>query len=63
MTLWRKSSYSGGSGTTDCVELAQVAGGVGVRDSRAPERGHLTLSQDSARALARLVKRGGMDLR
>jgi hypothetical protein len=31
---WRKSSYSGGSGSTDCVEVAFVAEAVGVRDSK-----------------------------
>jgi hypothetical protein len=31
---WRKSSYSGGTGGTDCVEVAFVASEVGVRDSK-----------------------------
>lgn len=31
---WRKSSYSGGSTATDCVEVAFVASEVGVRDSK-----------------------------
>lgn len=30
---WRKSSRSGGEGGA-CVEVARVAGGVGVRDSK-----------------------------
>jgi hypothetical protein len=35
--LWRKSSYSNGSGA-DCVEVADsVAGIVPVRDSKSPE--------------------------
>jgi hypothetical protein len=35
--LWRKSSYSNGSGG-DCVEVADgVAGIVPVRDSKSPE--------------------------
>jgi hypothetical protein len=31
MTVWRKSSYS--ANAVDCVE---VAGGIGIRDSKAP---------------------------
>jgi hypothetical protein len=31
---WRKSSYSGSSTATDCVEVAYVASDVGVRDSK-----------------------------
>ncbi|MCX4508842.1 DUF397 domain-containing protein [Streptomyces sp. NBC_01619] len=32
---WFKSSYSGGSGT-ECVEVARIAGGTAVRDSKDP---------------------------
>ena len=31
---WCKSSYSGGSGTTSCVEVAVVSEVVAVRDSK-----------------------------
>ncbi|HYS34830.1 MAG TPA: DUF397 domain-containing protein [Pseudonocardiaceae bacterium] len=31
---WRKSSYSGGSTSSSCVEVAFVADEVGVRDSK-----------------------------
>jgi Domain of unknown function (DUF397) len=31
---WRKSSYSGGSTSSNCVEVAFVASEVGVRDSK-----------------------------
>jgi hypothetical protein len=43
---WRKSSYSQGGGNgTDCVEVAELGGGlVGVRDSKHPETGQLTFS-------------------
>lgn len=37
---WRKSSYSGPEGS-DCVEVAFVLSGVGVRDSKAPTVGEL----------------------
>jgi hypothetical protein len=32
--VWRKSSYSSGNPTGDCVEVAFVASKVGVRDSK-----------------------------
>ncbi|MFD0627071.1 DUF397 domain-containing protein [Streptomyces sanglieri] len=32
---WFKSSYSGGSGT-ECVEVADLASVIGVRDSKQP---------------------------
>ncbi|MFC5747320.1 DUF397 domain-containing protein [Actinomadura rugatobispora] len=52
---WRKSSHSGGTtAQSDCVELARLSGAVGVRDSKAPEAGHLALT---AEAFARLVAR------
>lgn len=43
---WRKSSHSGGVDDHQCVELGRLAPGVGigVRDSKDPDRGHLTLS-------------------
>jgi hypothetical protein len=46
MINWRKSSYSGGGdeGGQDCVEVAAMHGLVGLRDSKAPGAGHLTLS-------------------
>ncbi|WP_173098317.1 DUF397 domain-containing protein [Actinomadura verrucosospora] len=43
---WRKSSYTGGANDEQCVELGRLApgAGIGVRDSKAPEDGHLTLT-------------------
>ncbi|TMR40738.1 DUF397 domain-containing protein [Actinomadura geliboluensis] len=41
---WRKSSYSGSANDDVCVELGRLAPGVGVRDSKNPGGGHLTLS-------------------
>lgn len=56
MITWRKSSYSGGggSGGQDCVEVARLSEGIGIRDSKAPAAGHLSVS---AAAFARLVER------
>jgi hypothetical protein len=43
---WFKSSYSGGN-ATECVEAAFVASGVLIRDSKKPERQHLTVSAEA----------------
>jgi hypothetical protein len=41
---WRKSSYSGGSGSNgNCVEVAHIDSAVAIRDSKAPAAGALTL--------------------
>ncbi|MEV7198929.1 DUF397 domain-containing protein [Streptomyces griseoluteus] len=43
--LWRKSSYSGGSGGESCVEVADgVPGVVPVRDSKVQDSPVLLLS-------------------
>lgn len=39
---WRKSSFSGGGGNDDCVEVAVQPELVGVRDSKHPAGPHLT---------------------
>jgi hypothetical protein len=36
-TAWRKSSYSQGSATSDCVEVAFGRAGAAVRDSKNTE--------------------------
>ncbi|GAA2600827.1 DUF397 domain-containing protein [Actinomadura fulvescens] len=61
MVEWRKSSYSDGEQGA-CVELARLALAVGVRDSRAPESGHLTMSVKSFAELVVRVKRAELDL-
>ncbi|RAY12835.1 DUF397 domain-containing protein [Actinomadura craniellae] len=55
---WRKSSRSGPIDDTDCVELARLPGAIGIRDSKAPEAGHLRLSNESFAALIASVKHG-----
>ncbi|MFC5184745.1 DUF397 domain-containing protein [Actinomadura harenae] len=39
---WRKSSHSHDS-NSDCVELARLPTGLGIRDSKASQAGHLVL--------------------
>ncbi|MGI5419933.1 DUF397 domain-containing protein [Actinomadura luteofluorescens] len=53
---WRKSRRSDSQGDA-CVELASLSGGVGVRDSKAPEAGHLMLDRRDFRALLAELKR------
>ncbi|MBD2891254.1 hypothetical protein amrb99_01570 [Actinomadura sp. RB99] len=63
MTQWRKSSHSGGSSQTDCVEVAGVVSGVGVRDSKNPDGGHITIDRASFATLLLQAKSGALDLR
>ncbi len=53
--MWRKSSHSGNDGS-HCVELADVGGGVGVRDSKAPYAGYLRVNRASLRVLVAALK-------
>jgi hypothetical protein len=56
--VWRKSSRSGGQ-QGDCVELARVdMAGIGVRDSKNPAAGHLTISTDVFGELLGRIKAG-----
>ncbi|MFC0041331.1 DUF397 domain-containing protein [Actinomadura rayongensis] len=56
MIQWRKSSRSEGSRNGACVELAGLSGFVGVRDSKDPDAGHLTLAPETFAALLARVK-------
>ncbi|TDC67840.1 DUF397 domain-containing protein [Actinomadura sp. GC306] len=42
MITWRKSSHSDETGG-QCVEVAALFDAIAIRDSKAPESGHLTL--------------------
>ena len=56
MTKWRKSTYST-TGQSDCVEMAALPDGlVGVRDSKAPHAGHLTLSRRAVAGIMETLK-------
>ncbi|MFB4306593.1 DUF397 domain-containing protein [Actinomadura sp. GTD37] len=54
--VWRKSSRSNTQGD-ECVEVALLEGRVGLRDSKAPEAGHLTMVPEAFAALLAHVKR------
>jgi hypothetical protein len=53
---WRKSSYSNPSG--NCLEAAELAGGVALRDSRLPGGPALVFSRAAWDAFVGDVKRG-----
>ncbi|WP_141582198.1 DUF397 domain-containing protein [Actinomadura sp. WMMA1423] len=55
--LWRKASRSNTQGN-ECVEVADLGGGVGMRDSKAPEAGHLVLTPEAFGLLVDRLKRG-----
>ena len=58
---WRKSSRSGGEGG-QCVELADLGGGIGIRDSKNPDAGHLGIPLDAFIHLVRRIKAHEFDL-
>jgi hypothetical protein len=59
--VWRKSSLSTNNGG-DCVEVAQLPGNIGVRDSKAPDAGQLSISRTEFAALVQRIKRDDLDL-
>ncbi|GAA4323357.1 DUF397 domain-containing protein [Actinomadura luteofluorescens] len=57
MITWRKSTHSDETGG-QCVELAALPHAVAIRDSKAPDAGHLTLTPH---AFADLLTRAKLD--
>jgi Domain of unknown function (DUF397) len=55
--IWRKSSRSTTQGGA-CVEVASLPEAIGVRDSKNPDAGNLTISPEAFGTLVRRVKRG-----
>jgi len=51
---WRKSSFSGGQ--SDCVEV-KLDRFVGIRDTKAPEQGRLTVSRAAWAAAVSSLRR------
>lgn len=56
--IWRKSSRSSDGTSTTCVEVAQLPGAIGVRDSKNPRHGHLTLTAEQFATLIERIKDG-----
>lgn len=60
--VWRKSSRSGtgNTGGENCVEVARLPEAIGVRDSKNPAGGTLSLSTESFATLLTRVKRNDL---
>ncbi|RFU42801.1 DUF397 domain-containing protein [Actinomadura logoneensis] len=54
---WRKSSCSGASGSSECVEVAPLDPLIGIRDSKAPDEPHLGVSREAFKGLLLAVRR------
>ncbi|REE95764.1 DUF397 domain-containing protein [Thermomonospora umbrina] len=53
---WRKSSRSTQGTSSECVEVAPLAQGIGVRDSKHPNAGHLAVTAEEFAALVQRIK-------
>lgn len=58
LTMWRKSSYSGGNGS-DCVEVGGTERAVLVRDTKDRAGAALTFGPDAWRRFAATIKDTG----
>ncbi|GGT62730.1 DUF397 domain-containing protein [Actinomadura citrea] len=58
---WRKSSRSSDGTSGQCVEVAQLDDAIGLRDSKAPSSGHLSLTIGSFAGLVARAKRNELD--
>jgi Domain of unknown function (DUF397) len=56
---WRKSSFSGSNGT--CVELAEAAGRIAMRNSNDPDAGTLTFTRAELAAFIDGCRAGEFD--
>lgn len=63
MTVWRKSSHSTEGTSEQCVELARFPKAIGLRDSKAPGRGHLILTPHTFANLLAQAKRDALTFR
>ncbi|RSN60290.1 DUF397 domain-containing protein [Actinomadura sp. WAC 06369] len=54
--VWRKARISTENGG-NCIEVADVVGGIAVRDSKDPEGPKLLVSREEFRRLAGVLKR------
>ncbi|RAY15587.1 DUF397 domain-containing protein [Actinomadura craniellae] len=57
---WRKSTRSGGTDDSACVEVADLGEAIGVRDSKDPEGPKLALPAESFTAFLSRVKNDGL---
>jgi len=61
-STWRKSSYSGGGQGDACVEIADRHPLIAIRDSKAPERAHLTFRVDAFTTFVEALKEPAKEL-
>lgn len=59
---WRRSSYSGGNGQSNCVDVRSLPGVVAVRDSKNPDEPMLTVAPQTWQTFTERVKADGFDL-
>ena len=59
--VWRKSSRSGAQEGA-CVEVARLSSAIGVRDSKNPGAGHLTVSAADFGRLVGRIRAGELSL-
>jgi|HubBroStandDraft_2_1064218.scaffolds.fasta_scaffold4429845_1 hypothetical protein len=59
---WRKSSYSANGG--ECVEIGCASDGRarGIRDSKRPDDGHLTITPTMLGELLATIRHGELDM-
>ncbi|MEV6309960.1 DUF397 domain-containing protein [Streptomyces sp. NPDC051840] len=55
---WKKSSYSGGGSGSDCVQIAPLAGGRAIGDTKSAEAGELRVHERSMSAFLAGVTSG-----
>lgn len=55
--VWRKSTHSGGNGG-ECVEVAITPDVVGIRDSKCPDGGIITVSPTAWASFIQMTSRG-----
>ncbi|MEU6041489.1 DUF397 domain-containing protein [Actinomadura sp. NPDC047616] len=58
--VWRKSRQSNNGG--NCVEVAKLRKTIGVRDSKDPDAGHLSLTPAAWAAFTLAIRGGHHDL-
>ncbi|MFF4240970.1 DUF397 domain-containing protein [Actinomadura geliboluensis] len=54
-TTWHKSSHSGGNGG-ECIEVANLTGTIGIRDSKNPDGPKLLVARTEFAALVAALK-------
>lgn len=60
--VWRKSSRSNTQGH-ECLEVADLGARIGIRDSKDPQAGHLSVSRAELARLVGRVLAGELDLK